>query len=419
MVRRPGREPLDRNGHQGGPEGGRVAHPLKAFTSAGGGLYRHNPTSSWYERPWVDGKRTWRKLQALTPKQAREEIALKRADQARSRLGLAINPYAGGQTIAAILDAYERAGFPDKHRQGRSEKARAEEQRRTGSLRRIIGEEPIASLSAPVCDRYADFRRAELKAIGRDGSRAVDLEIQALSNALNYAQRTGMAIANPIRHGRPRYHRASRARHARDCSPASGNELHLLARTLAEDPRGEVLAWQLLFSALTGCRTSEILRLRTDAAPRKPGFIEGDWLWIERSKNGVNPFVVIHPDLRACIEGHRKWLAALPEKWRGPWWFPSRRVPGQPTETTSLSHALYRVAPALGLGDRTAHGLRAYFVTVRRSQGISDGQIAAEIGDKTSSLIATTYGQVPPGWRGGPELCWIPTDGNPAFWEAA
>jgi integrase len=191
-----------------------------------------------------------------------------------------------------------------------------------------------------------------------------------------------------------------------------------LARALADDPRGEVLAWQLIFSALTGCRTSEILRLRTDAAPRKPGFIEGDWLWIERSKNGVNPFVVIHPDLRAAIAGHRQWLAAKSPQGQGAWWFPSPRKPGAAVEATSLIQAMTRIVGALGLDKRTPHGLRAYFVTVRRSQGISDGQIAAEIGDKTTSLISTTYGQVPPGWKGGPDLTWQPTDGNPAFGNA-
>src|SRR4029434_5712433 len=110
--------------------------------------------------------------------------------------------------------------------------------------------------------------------------------------------------------------------------PASGSELHLLARTMAEDPRGEVLAWQCLFLALTGCRTVEILKLRIDAETRAPGCIEGEWLWIARSKAGVTPFVVLHPDLRAAIEGHRRWL-----KKNHPgsiFWFPSPRKPQGP-----------------------------------------------------------------------------------------
>jgi integrase len=393
-----------------------TSSPKLTFQSHGGGLYRHVPSGAWYERPWIDGKRTWRKLDSAKQGEARGELAARRSSQARSRLGLAINPYAGGQTVAAILDEYERSGFPDRHRRGRNDKARATETRNTGYLRRIIGDVPAASITAQVCDHYADTRRRETADSGRNGSRTVDVELQTLSNALSYARRIGMTIANPLQHGRPRYHRASEARHARDCSPSSGNELHLLARTIAEDPRGEALAWQCLLSALTGCRTSEIIRLRFDAPPRKPGNVEGEWLWIERSKGGVNPYVVLHPDLKACMAAHLRWHQEKhPES---PWWFPSPRKKGAPVESTSLVHAISRAAGALGLGQRTSHGLRAFYVTVRRSQGISDGQIAAEIGDKSVALISTTYGQVPPGWRGGPELSWVPTDGNPSFWDA-
>ena|GEM_PF-528819 len=409
---------LDDSGRDRGDQAQKGARDtIPVFESVGGGLYKNNTTGAWYERPWVGGRRTWRKLGARTQKEAREELASRRSDQARSTLGLAKNPYAGGQTLGEVLDAYAQAGYPDRHRVSRSGKARAGEERHTGDLNRLIGTVATEHLEAGTLDRYADQRRAELSEGGRDGARTVDREIQTLSNALNYARRCGMIRGNPIQHGRPRYYRISQARHARDCAPASGNELHLLARTLAEESRGEVLAWQLLFSALTGCRTNEILRMRVDAGSRKAGFIEGDWLWIERSKSGVNPFVVLHKDLRECIEGHRRWKASRPELQKSPWYFPSPADPRQPVDLTSLTHALARISDAIGVGDRTAHGLRAYFVTVRRSMGISEGQIAAEIGDKTASLIATTYGQVPPGWRGGPDLVWRPTDGNPAFWE--
>jgi lipoyl-dependent peroxiredoxin len=73
----------------------------------------------------------------------------------------------------------------------------------------------------------------------------------------------------------------------------------------------------------------------------------------------------------------------------------------------SLAHALAKAGP-LVLGRRiTSHGMRSFYVTVRRSQGISDGQIAAEIGDRTGpSIIASTYGSIPPDWQGrsGPDM---------------
>jgi integrase len=279
----------------------------------------------------------------------------------------------------------------------------------------LIGNVPSEGLSVPVLDRYAMARQAEIKARGWTGSRTVDREIQTLSNAFAYAKRAGVVVSNPLRDDRPRYYRPSQARHARDCAPASGKELHAIARTLADDPHGEVLAWQYIFAAMTGCRTSEILRLRIDAAPRMPGCLEGDWLWIARSKSGVNPFVVLHPDLREAIKAHRAWLHARHPS--VPWWFPSPRVKGQAVDSHALAHALRRVTEAMGIPARTAHGARAYYVTLRRSQGIGDPQIAAEIGDKSVALISNTYGQVPPGWRGGPELSWLPSDGSGPWWS--
>ena len=425
VVDCPHREPFrQERAHRGKTHGefrgsGRPVDSGNGFRSFGAGLYQHGACGTWYERPWIDGKRTWRKLEARTQKEARQELIARRADQARSKLGLAVNPYAMGRTLSDVLDCYARAGFLNKHRQGRPEKARLTEERNVANLQRLLGMVAVERFAIPDCDRYADIRRRECADRGREGSRTVDMELQTLSNALGAAVRAGLILSNPLSNARPRYRSAASARKSRDLAPESGTELHRLAFALAEDERGwgEVLAWQLIFAALSGCRTSEILRLRRNAPSRKPGNIEGDWLWIERSKKGVNPFVLLHQDLRDAIAGHQDWLQRrFPQS---PWWFPSPRVPGEPVDDTSLAHALARIAKGLGLDHRTPHGLRAYFVTVRRSQGISDGQIAAEIGDRSVALIASTYGQVPPAWRGGPGLSWRPAPGEKTFWDHA
>jgi hypothetical protein len=60
--------------------------------------------------------------------------------------------------------------------------------------------------------------------------------------------------------------------------------------------------------------------------------------------------------------------------------------------------------------------MRSFFVTVRRSQGIADGQIAAEIGDSSgAAIIASTYGSIPPNWQGGTVLTWLPENSPPAW----
>ena len=69
----------------------------------------------------------------------------------------------------------------------------------------------------------------------------------------------------------------------------------------------------------------------------------------------------------------------------------------------------------------TSHGMRAFYVLVRRSWGIQDGVIAVELGIGSGpELIARTYGAVPANWRngGGPRLSWLPT-GEPAWAKLA
>jgi integrase len=193
-------------------------------------------------------------------------------------------------------------------------------------------------------------------------------------------------------------------------------ELHTVAAHLLDNPRSEALGWQLLLEALTGCRTGEVLRLRWDARHRQePGFIEGEWLWLARSKGGVNPFAAIHPALRDCLEAMKRWRAA--GRWRNnPFFVPSFRHSSKPASALGLTHRLRLAGPRLVGRHLTSHGLRSFYVTVRRSQGTADAQIAAEIGDKTgAAIIVSTYGSVPPNWQGQAGLDWIPKAGSPAW----
>lgn len=59
----------------------------------------------------------------------------------------------------------------------------------------------------------------------------------------------------------------------------------------------------------------------------------------------------------------------------------------------------------------TSHGMRAFYVLIRRSQGASDEQIAFEIGHSSNgACIKNTYGSAPESWKngGGPNLSWLP-----------
>lgn len=266
----------------------------------------------------------------------------------------------------------------------------------------------------PDCRRYRESRR-DPKRPDR-GGRAVDLELHTLSNVLRHAVSHGHLLTNPLATGRPKF-AAKTIRHCRDTAPLHAEELHALAAHLFAQRRSEILGWQLLIEAMTGCRTSEVLRLRTDAQrPRDPGYVEGEWLWLHRAKNGVNPFALVHPALRACLDALHRWR--LLRKISAPWYFPSPTRPGSPVAITSLTQALRTAGPLVVGRHLTSHGLRSYYVTVRRSQSISDAQIAAEIGDKSgAAIIVSTYGSIPPNWRGEKEITWLPAPPTPPAWE--
>jgi len=174
-----------------------------------------------------------------------------------------------------------------------------------------------------------------------------------------------------------------------------------------------VLGWQALVEAYTGLRTGEALTLRTDAQPHKPGWITPDGkslcVWRSKGQDGVNPFVAINEGLRQTLDALFRWKHEKhPDS---PWFFPSPRNPGHAVSKRALSHALKRIRPKLGR-KITSHGFRAFYVTVRRSHGIMDSQIAWEIGHTSGgATLIEVYGGVPPHWLtgDGPQMAWLPT----------
>jgi integrase len=166
-----------------------------------------------------------------------------------------------------------------------------------------------------------------------------------------------------------------------------------------------------LFQAYTGCRTQEVLELRIDGmSERNAGFVEDGILYLNRAKHGINNWVRIHPDLRELLRVHRCWLAARYPS--SPWYLPSPKNAFKSVNHDSLTHALRRLAPLIVGYPVTAHSLRAYFVTVRRSHGVGDAEIALEIGQVSGGReIVKTYGESRPkklGWKSEEgEQAWV------------
>lgn len=245
------------------------------------------------------------------------------------------------------------------------------------------------------------------------GERTIDLELVTLSNVLNYQVVIGKLDFNYVRGGRPKFRKDADIRHCRVNAPPDAETLHAIARSLLSNKRSQSVGWMVLFAAFTGCRRSELLRLRVDSrSPDQPGFIDGGHLFLRRSKGGVNPWAVIFPEFQSMLDAFLQWHKANFPK--SPWFFPGE-IEGQPLEKNAINRALSRTCKALKLKHVSPHGLRSFYVTKRRSDGLLDSQIAAEIGDQDVALISKTYGDRPANWRGGKVVNWVPEKGKTAW----
>jgi integrase len=220
--------------------------------------------------------------------------------------------------------------------------------------------------------------------------------------------------------------------------PADADELHRILGLLISTPTpgGEglerqsqtVAGAQLCFQALTGLRSGEPGFLRWDArrkdSANEPGYRytgrQHEHLAVKRLKGGKNPAVEIHPALHAFLAA---WTPYARATWpASPWMFPdptdhSRPLIDPEDGRRRLNQALTRAATALGLPERHPHSMRAFYVRVRRSQGIRDAVIAEELGQGSGPRqIEQSYG--------APDDCyddglhdWQPTAAVRPCWE--
>lgn len=344
---------------------------------------------------------------------ARSLVKELKARQVLADAGLSADPLANGfRRVADVLEFYEKNGCPKRDETPRQGRQLAEEKRRLRDLGSIIGKRSAHGFNVSDCRDYAIERLAQF-ADGR-GKRAVDIELAALSCAFRWAAkhpRQSGIFQNPIEHYRPRFAKSETVKHCREFQPANAEELHAIASKMFEHASAWSTAWQCLFAAMIGQRCSELLQLRIDGnGPDCPGWIHDGNLFLHQSTThkGTASFIEIHPALAQAIEAHRNWLAdEFPDS---PWWFPSPRKPETPLDRHALVRRMREACKALGIPQRTAHGLRSYFVNVLRSKGWPDYKIALQIGHKTGGqLIVQTYGEVLP-----VKIDWMPK-GDPAW----
>lgn len=361
------------------------------------GLFQSD-NGGFYVRPWIRGRRTWRKLRAVKLRAAILEAA--RTDFS-----------APAGAFADLAREYVKHHCPNRQLEPREATFTHDETKRAYHLIQFFGNLPASSIRLADLPRYHAWRKRRARF---GGDRAVDKDLCTLSNILNYGVSIGSLEINYIARNRPRYRREKDVRHSRVVAPASADVIHALADYFLSAVRSEVFAWQGFFAQFTGRRTSELLRLRLDAENEdQPGFIADSYLFFGKlSKEGIDPWSEIGPEFATMICAFRAWHEKrFPNT---PYFFPSP-FGKCPVNPGAFGHALTRATVQLKLAHITPHGFRSFYVTKRRSDGAKDTQIAGEIGDRTVALMHTTYGARPSNWRGGSAMTWLPQDRLPAW----
>ena len=365
-------------------------------------------------------KRTWRKMEATTLKQA--------VIEART-----VQPTKTPKKMAVLINLWLAAGCPGKTG---PLKSLTQPQKAAEWLLKYFGQDTISEVNRLArLDGYVAWRKKSIRR-GKGGGCTVRMDLSTLSNILHFGTKMGGNLGfndqNLIYRGRDRYHR--NITHARERRPENAEAIHALALELFRLEKTEVHGWHLFFAVFTGCRTSELMRLRRDAATDKQsGYIrwlsaaeqaqraaeaarrgETDdvhgFLYLQRSKSGINPYADIGPEFAEMLGYFFKWHDArfgataksLP-------YFLTGTLTSGPRE--SFGVALGAAARRLGHPHCTPHGCRSYFATKHRRDGKRSEEIASLMGDKTVGLVDSTYAD----HVKGEKLHWKPKKGVPAW----
>jgi integrase len=441
----------------------------------GTGVFRHYrggvALPEFSVRPTFNRKRTWHKLNATTLKLA--------VIEART-----VQPTKTPKKMAVLINLWLAAGCPGKTG---PLKSLTQPKKAAEWLLKFFGQDTIAEVNRLArLDGYVAWRKKFIKRgsprvinpstsadpanagshppgsmastvpITQDkrGGCTVRMDLSTLSNILHFGTKMGGNLGfndqNLIYRGRDRYHRD--ITHARDRRPENADVIHALALELFQSEKTEVHGWHSFFAMFDGCRSSENMRLRRDAATDKDaGFIR--WLPPEeaaeredgvlgflylgrRSKGGINPYAEIGPDFADMLKHFFQWHdAKFGEEAKKLPFFPvnlprvitpsisndpSNAVADSTSKTAStvpitrgesFGAALGTAARRLGLPHVTPHGYRSYFATKHRRDGKRSEEIASLMGDKTVGLVDSTYADNVKGEK----LHWKPKKGIPAW----
>lgn len=334
-------------------------------------------------------------------------------------------------TLSQIATEWVEMGMPKPGGRPRDEGAR---NRLTpfldAALRWWGGKSPVG-IGPRDFETFGSFKRANART--GTGERQADLELVALHNLCVWSVSAGRLTANPFAN-RPQYRDPKDVVHCTEKMPTDSNELHrLLGHMMAKGGDSAVAAAHLMLCAFTGLRAGEAGIIRRDGKGEQPGAMlivtrEGAavrLMRVDREKGGTNPAVRVHAALESFLAAWNAYHAAQDDWNDTQWLFPNPSLPKLPfvawaaVDHSSLGKLLTAAVQELGIAHRTPHGMRAFYVQVRRSQGISDAMIGDELGHKGgAAVVVKVYGKRNAILGGDGLHDWLPSDPSiPVAWS--
>ncbi|HZR18720.1 MAG TPA: tyrosine-type recombinase/integrase [Verrucomicrobiae bacterium] len=321
-------------------------------------------------------------------------------DRYNEKIGITVRPATHKDSTLVVdtaIDQYLEAGCPIIKKRALRPKAQRTirgEKYCFGPLRAYFGKIRAAQITLADCDRYLGWRTAggyvarftvRGKAVvkkTRGGTRAVDMELTVLSNALKLAVRRNQLNTNPIS-GRGSYTDKATIVHCREKAPTP-SELMRIRNWMNENGYQQKSAFTA-FLGFSGLRIGEAREVRWSNIKWNEMVIA-----VTRSKKGILPWVPILPEMEKLLHHMQKQATS-------DLLFPAPFNSSKPMDDSAYRRVLKRACKKLGIRHATPHGLRSYFVTRAREAGFSDADIAQLIGDKTGPpIIAEVYGDVLP-----------------------
>ena len=202
---------------------------LRAYKDSEGhperGIYEDPESGSKYIRIRENGRDTFKSVGSSKITQAIKMRNTREAAKAAARLGIAMEPTeaekqakakAMSPSVSQAIKRYQDDGYPDKRGEPKALDAihRIAEAKYCETLLEYFKGNTLAeSLDQDALDGYRNWRRQHVRTCNgkQDGARTTDLELNTLSNALNWAVRKKLIKVNPILN-RVRYHSRADAR---------------------------------------------------------------------------------------------------------------------------------------------------------------------------------------------------------------